>query len=407
MNHTDRAHAVLAPSSMKRIFNCLASLIPLEHPIVEVESEYAKWGTKAHELFEQVMTIGDTAYSECDDQEMIDCVASFVDTIRKIKKAIGEKNIVKEMVETKVRLSEHIYGTLDYALLYIRNGEKRVYICDLKTGQGVAVSAERNEQLLTYLIALCKQEKWDAVKATISIYQPRIYGNASPLDQWLVEEKEMKSFHTSLKRVEKKALKVLNGDVIPDEVPGEHCRFCDRISVCRAYSRYASAPALIELDKADPLAVAIPEKGKKGKKRLPDPRELSEEQLSILLDKADDIRAFLKAVETYVSQKLVSGLDHPGWKLVEGTPKRQWLENTKEIITILQQHGVKKPYEVKLLGLGKIEKELGSKLSRELMPKLTRKGVATPKLVRESDKRPPLKGGGLSALTDLGEEDYE
>ena len=51
--HSDRAHALLSPSSMHRIMKCPGS-VKLSEGIEQPESEYAKEGTLAHECAEEL-----------------------------------------------------------------------------------------------------------------------------------------------------------------------------------------------------------------------------------------------------------------------------------------------------------------------------------------------------------------
>lgn len=388
--HAERAHAPLAPSSMKMYMNCLASLIPPKHPVVRKESIYADEGTLAHEYFEKVLNEGDHILKEIECEEMRKHVEDFTNLIKGIIKKVGEQNVMNVLIEQRVHYTENIFGTVDCAILYIKNGVKKAYILDLKYGAGVAVTAQDNEQLLTYLLATCKEHKWDAQEATIAIYQPRNFSNPFPLDQHLVTTKEIKDFDKRLRATEKKALKILNGNykAMPKESPGDHCRWCPRKVVCKGYTDFMAVPALLELD-------ALPEEP--SKLTFPALEELTDEQLSRIIEVEADIKEFLNAVCKYVIMRCEQ-TGFPGYKLVPGKSQRQWSKDisVEDFAKALKSRGVSDPFDLKLKGIGAIEKEIGKNKIDDLVTHST----PSPKLVKASDPRVGLNNA-VSLLDEI------
>lgn len=386
ISHTDRDHAKLAPSAMKMHMSCLVSLVPLEKPIIKKDSEYADEGTKAHEYFERVISEGPQVLDEIEDSEMRQHVKDFTDLIHGIIKKIGKDNIMSVLIEEKVKFSDHIYGTVDVAILYIRDGIKKIYILDFKYGAGVAVYAEKNAQLLTYLAATMETHKWHAAEAVIAIYQPRNKDKEDPLDSYVVSQEEIKEFIKTLKVFEKKALNIINNKVkkLPKEIPGEHCQWCPRKPKCIAYSEYASVPAILELDNLAEQPT------------FPSVSELTDEQLINIVETEDKIKKFLAAVIKYVIGRCDKG-DFPGYKLVAGKSQRKWNESIPmdALKRALIALGVVDPLEIKLKTITEIEKEIGKNKINDLVVYTT----PAPKLVKDTDPR-----AGITNAVDLLDE---
>lgn len=381
----DPVHAKLAPSSMKMFKNCYASLLTPTIPIPELASPYAQEGTNAHELFASGAAIMlkhglEAALAELPnipvdkDEEMLEHITSLLVHCDKLIKAIGKDCILSILIEKKVNFSKHIYGTIDFGILYVKDNKKKIYALDLKYGKGVAVPAKDNEQLLTYVLSIIESENWDATEAVLAIYQPRNREHSEePLDTYTIDGAYIKKARANLKRFETMALKVLNGTKKPKEKVGEWCMFCKRKAVCKQYAKDAAVPGLIALDKAPPLKKAS---------------ELTDEQLNLVLKNADKIKSFIKAVEEYVAGRCATGKPLPGWKLIAGRSVRKWLENTSEVAVYLMKQGIENPYKNVLIGIGEAEKQLGK--NKALLEPVTIKAVPKAKLVEESDPRPAL-----------------
>lgn len=410
-NNSNNEHAVLAPSSMSMSMSCLASLIPLENPIPEVESIYANEGTKAHRLLESVLKAKSKderrkLFKECDDKEIAGHIEDLYKVIVRIRDAIGRDNIFTEIVEKRVTFSENIFGTLDFAILYVKNGKKKVYLLDLKYGRGVPVTAEDNEQLKTYLTAVMKSYEWAAEEATIAVYQPRNFEEADKaLDQWLISTKGIKEWDQSLRKLEKKALKVINGNnKKPEEIPGSHCKFCKRKPICKGFAKYATKDALSEIDEIslDSLTVstALVKDGKKELRRF-NVNELTDKQILNIVLMADTFRQFLKSVESYAALRMTTARPLRGLKVVAGRSMRKWIDNEKEVVKHLTKLGVN-PYTEKLIGITEAEKQV----KKGMLDSVTIKPEGKPKLVPKDDPRPAIElVNPKDMLTELVDED--
>lgn len=408
------AHAKLAPSSMKMFKSCYASLLPLEHPTLERYSPYAAEGTAAHELFATAATVllrdgpsmalGIVEFAQAKEGEH-----PYTDEMRmhcrelillcdRILTKIGKDCILSTLIESRVKFSEHIYGTIDFGILYVKDNKKKIYALDLKYGKGTPVRAEGNEQLLTYVLAMIETHSWDAAEAIIAVYQPRNTDeHLDPLDLWQIDAAVIKKARRELRRFETIALKVMSGDRKAKECVGDWCKFCKRKDAmeCKSYAKAARIPGMIELDKATPLI------------KTPVMHALSEDQLDFICRNSERVRTFLKEVETYVATRCLSANPLKGWKLVGGKTVRKWLENEVAVAAELEKLGVVNPWKQVLKGIGEVEKVLGKAAAKTALAPLTRRSSPKPKLVTEDDPRPAITNDSADLLTCLDEEEAE
>jgi hypothetical protein len=157
---------------------------------------------------------------------------------------------------------------------------------------------------------------------------------------------------------------------------GDHCKFCPCAGGCPQ-------------QKKDALAVTKATFTPVGKVELPKIEMLSQEQIKRVLDNSDTISSWLKDVEKFVENQLVSGKKFEGYKLVQKRSNRKWRdESTLE--EKLMDFAVD-PHEKVLKGITQIETELKDTLEKKelekLMDELTFKPDAGPTLAPISDKR--------------------
>ena len=91
INHSERGHAVLSPSSSERWLNCTPSA-RLAEAAGSKTSEYAEEGTTAHELAEYALKswIDGTFYPECDEMPVPDEIAKSKYFSEEMRDAVGE-----------------------------------------------------------------------------------------------------------------------------------------------------------------------------------------------------------------------------------------------------------------------------------------------------------------------------
>ena len=100
----------------------------------------------------------------------------------------------------------------------------------------------------------------------------------------------------------------------------------------------------------------------------------------------------------YALQQALSGVEYPGFKVVEGKSNRKYSDENAVASTV-EAAGFD-PYEKKLLGITAMTSLLGKKKFNELLSGFITKPQGKPTLVPESDKRPALN----TAKDDFSEE---
>jgi hypothetical protein len=118
------------------------------------------------------------------------------------------------------------------------------------------------------------------------------------------------------------------------------------------------------------------------------PNKLTDEQLAEALKVRPVIEAWLNAVVTLVKQRLSTGDQFPGWKLVEGRANRAWIDEedaAKELEWLVGD----KAFVRKLITPAQAEKALG-KAHKKVVESLAYKPQGKAALAPASDPRPSI-----------------
>ena len=359
-----KGHALLSASSAPRWLNCPPSA-KLGESYQDQPSEYAAEGTEAHALGEYKVlkalkrrATNPTKKLKYFCEEMDNCTDGYRDTVMELFRMAMEKCPDPSiMVEQRVDFSNWVpegFGTAD--ALIVADGI--LTICDYKHGKGVAVDATDNAQLKCYALGALSMfdDIYDIDTVHLVIYQPR-RENISEFDigkdalyKWAEEE------------LRPKAELAYKGE--GEFSCGEWCRFCKAKHECRA-----RAEANLLLAKYD----------------FQLPPTLSDSEIAVILDKADELVAWANDIKAYALQMAIAGKEWQGWKLVEGRSNRK-ISNEEAVIEAVTSAG-KDPFEKKLLGVTALEKLLGKNKFNELIGQYVIKPPGKPTLVPESDKR--------------------
>jgi len=380
VNHAERAHALLSASGSERWINCPASP-RLGESFPEETSIYADEGTLAHEFAEIMLKVDlkfmsmdnyrreaellrkhPLYYFEMEDEVMVYvnyCKAQFTEAKRIDKHA-------RILIEEKLDLTEWIedgFGTSDCIVI----SNLGIEVIDLKFGKGKQVYATENTQLKTYGLGAervaCRTTTFN--KVTLTIVQPRL----DHISSWSISTKELSDWGETV--LKPRAIEAYHGDGA--QVPGDWCQFCKVRPRCKALSDLAMANVRRDFEEID------------------DPKLINDEELLILYKNADFIMKFLSDVKALILKEALEGKEWQGYKLVEGRSNRQIIDEF-EVIKILEEelYEPKQFLNVKLKGLGDLEKLLKKAGFESLIGHLVVKPAGAPTLVTEDDKREPF-----------------
>jgi hypothetical protein len=263
-----------------------------------------------------------------------------------------------------------------------------MHVNDYKHGQGVAVDAEENGQLMYYgLGALGEKNESCVEQVVISIIQPR--GGGNPVKVW---ETTPEVIYSWAQDVLLPAAKLANTEDAPLKA-GSHCKFCPALATCPATRQKVLEKAQIAFSAVDVMPT-----GGKAAVRLPPAASLTTEQLETVHEVASLIADWSESITGELRSRLERGGDGHRYKLVAGRKTRKWLD---EAVALASLKPMIDPWETKFSSPAQAEKRLkdagydpadvlGSLVVEE-------RGVA---LVPKTDKRPAINGA-QAAFTSL------
>jgi hypothetical protein len=236
-------------------------------------------GTEEYE--NEIRTIKATPYYNDDFEAHVDSYVLYV------RSQIGEGDT--PLFEQRVDFSDWVpdgFGTADVVIL----SKHSIRVIDLKFGKGIPVHAQDNPQLRLYALGAYSKFKEDfpeLKEVSYTIHQPRL--DSISTDGTTIS----KLVDWANYFVKPKAKKAWSG--AGEFLPGEWCGFCRAKAQCRARSDYNS-----ELAKQD----------------FKSPSLLSEEEVSEVLTKAQNLRTWVNDVEEFALNRAVEQeIIPPGYKL--------------------------------------------------------------------------------------------
>ena len=368
-------HALLSPSAAHRWRHCTAAP-RLEANVPDEGSSFAQEGTLAHACCAKKLRAYMDWPTDHEDEEIAlfsnyhsgemdehtDTYTTIV--LEKYNAARTATPDARLLVETRLDLTEHIpdaYGTAD--AIIIADGVMEVI--DFKYGKGVRVSAERNPQMMIYALGAYDHFSFDyrIERVRMTIIQPRIDNlseyelSVSELMAWVDEE------------LTPKAKEAHEG--YGKQKPGEWCQFCKVKSSCRALTERCTTCA----------------------ENHPDPRLLSPDELATaVLPILPTIKTWLTGVEDYALQQALTGVQLPGWKIVEGRSIRKIVDPDAAAVALnkvgYSTAEIYKPQELR--AITDLEKLTGKKNFAAICGEYIDKPKGKPTLAPESDKRPAI-----------------
>jgi hypothetical protein len=368
------AHAILSASSSKRWISCTPSA-RLEATLPEPKKpsgsfDFSAEGTLAHSLAEIKLRLHYTQITqeqyEQDLQEIqrnkyfTDELADYVDNyVLYVRSQIGESDT--PLFEQRVDFSDWVpdgFGTADVVIL----SQHSIRVIDLKFGKGIPVSAQDNTQLRLYALGAYskfKDEYPDIKEVNYTIHQPRLE-SISTDGTTITKLVDWAQYF-----VKPKAKKAWSGS--GDFLPGEWCQFCKAKAQCRARSDFNNELAKLEF-RAPPL--------------------LSQEEVSDVLVKAQNLRTWVNDVEEFALERAVTENVIPKGFELGTTITHRKIADSQLAAEILKEKGV--PEEQiweprKIKSIASLEK-LGAKGQvMAWLGGLVQRPEGSPKLVRAKE----------------------
>lgn len=373
MGHAERDHAILSPSSAKRWVHCTPSAL-LAEAAGSKSSVYTEEGTLAHEIAEHALTqYLNGSYDPIIDEElpikdehiknplfsidMANYIRDYCDYVigenYEMQKADG---LSKMFLERKVDITDYApdsFGSVDVTL----ESDKTIHIIDLKYGAGVKVTADHNEQMMLYALgALKAAASQNITNIRMTIAQVRL----DHYDTFEMSKGELLDWAEKvLKPAAKAAIQGKGKQVI-----GSWCGFCPVKAQCRA--------------QRDAILADFDEK--------PEPLLLSDEEIVDLIGKIDTYKSWIESVNKYVYDRAIQGHKWEGYKLVAGRSSRVIKDEAKIRQALLNEFLEDEVLNIKLKGIGDLEKLLGKKVFNARFGDAIESRPGAPKLVPESAK---------------------
>lgn len=375
-------HAKLSASGSTIWLNCSGSVEAQSRIKHERSNDYADLGTLAHHLASLCLKENKEAKEflnkkiSCEsdgrkleiivDDEMSGFVQEYLDYVLSF-----EGKLILSYTEERVDFSHLVpegFGTADRITIDFNN--KICHVFDLKYGEGVQVYPENNTQLQLYAIGILHElEFLNSIDSfELHIVQPRKYYIGS----WRISKNDLIEFGEYVKKQAEKALRP-GASLTPGY---KQCQWCsaskgsvkDGIPPCKALLHHTEQIILNKFEESE---------------NLKEPRDLSEDEIKLILDNKDLITDYLTLVKDYTYDRLMEGHLQKGYKLVEGKSNRKWADTAEE--KLIEKLG-EEAFEKKLIGITKAEK----KLSKKEVNDLSIKPKGKPTLAKETDKKKAL-----------------
>lgn len=402
VNHSQRAHAVLAPSAATRWLNCTPSARLEEQYGEHKPSQYAEEGTIAHELCEVMLKhelygynavkYSEEKYEEEYEavvakaidkgyygEEMVESAREYVDTcvglFLELDKAGANVDVFIEMRTDLRAYIPEAFGSIDFCVA----SDGHLFVVDFKYGKGVSVSATMNSQMMIYALGALQRcgIEYDIDKVSLIIVQPRIKN----LDRYDMTTDELMEWATN--SLIPKAKEAFDG--IGELKTGGWCQFCSVKTRCKALYNEQLKMAAYEFKEA---------------------MLLTDDELADIVLRGKEFIEWVNSIQEYVYKKAIEdGVKFKGLKLVEGRQTREWNCDEETAMTAIKKRFTLTDddvYEQKAKSLTAIEKLVGKKnLEQNTGDLIVRKSSGL-SLVPESDPRPEAN---VSAAADFNEAD--
>ena len=334
-------HSAYSPSSSERWLICPGS-VGLEAGEPEEAEDFTDRGTRLHAVMEHWLNsdrldaireswlVNDRQFPVITGD--IEATADERAVCRRVINELFQLEMIDLTGEVLVRESErfvnhtsipNIGGTPDLVWM---TSDRVMHVHDFKFGEGIAVSAEGNTQLLQYCACLLSHEDAAKIKGfVVYIHQPTRSGEFSSA---VVTKKEVRAYEKRIRDAQKSSK--LDA--------GAHCTFCRAKAKCPELARH-----ILE------VATFVP------------PPELDEETKARMI-KIFKMASVVKKALSAIAGRLLTEMEQlrevPGYKAVQGYSNRSWTSEDEVIARLKRKKIAKKDYMIeKLKSPTQIEKE--------------------------------------------------
>lgn len=366
------AHARLSASAAHRWMACPGS-VRLSANLPNKSSIHAATGTLAHEVAAESLNfkespaerLGDVetidGFQITVDQEMVDGVQFYLDTIKADAKKGDEAFVEVDLAEPLAKIDPDLGGTADHVRW--RPKTQHLLVTDLKYGAGKVVEPTENKQLKLYALGALLTVDKPVKEVTVRIVQPRIEHEDGRVRDWTFPAVELLDFAADAAESASRT-RDANAPLVPGET---QCGFCPARHCCPALEEKQHALVATEFQNiisADPVT--------RGK----------------TLNMLSLVEARIKAIREFEYEEAERGNPAAGWKLVDKRPTRKWISEEavqkwaeSRAIDALEEPAIKSPAQLEK-GLNKDQKAEMAHYVQSVSSGHT--------LVPESDKRPAV-----------------
>jgi hypothetical protein len=284
-------------------------------------------------------------------------------------------------VEREVTLAKHDIslvecgGTCDLTI----TDDTTLHVIDWKFGKGVPVYALNNDQLYAYAAGALEKEE----TIYIHVVQPRL----DNYDQIILTRSQLIQWLRS--RVIPGVQQAYSADA-PFNPGANQCMSCPIKSTGRHRHTFAQKTA------SDIFAAHL---------KLPD--NISDEEITEVLQRADELQQYITDLKNHVFSKILSGQEVKGWKIVSGRSSRKWKDAEAAEAWLNSRFDYTQIYQVKLVTPPQAEKLARDVKKDEEFISLVEKVPGKPTLATESDKRPALESQTAEAVFSAYNEETE
>jgi hypothetical protein len=400
-------HSVFGSSSLPRIIDCPASVGMELKAGLRPSSKYAAKGTELHAVTEAALRAEDPEHYVHNTDLSIEDISYVLDAVEYVHKISRKHNptlldfIVmtpdenghysKSEVDSLVEDGKTVmlleatgslasygipenYGTGDVII----KSEYRTDVIDHKFGHGVAVYAEKNYQLVSYLgMAVDFQPTPD------SDHHLYVHINQPPLsiyDEWRVGWDVL--YQMILGDITDAIAKAKSDDP-PFGPSTKACRFCNANMGCKErHTKLMNQAKLIS-------------------QMAKNPCEVPNEKWSAFLESAESLKTAISQVEEHAMSEIQKGNEFPGFKLIGGRSNRKFVDEESAQKYMEKRLGVRARLPGKFISLAQAEKVDKSLKDDEKWAELIYKPTGKPKLVAESSKGTALVYGVKGIMQEI------